>query len=451
MSTLHINRHDTGLGKALLWFLLLLTAGGLLGAQCPPKTLPYFESFETHPYVQMYDTLATNGCWRLFRSDPWACSYQYDVLWSSIAGGDNKFIQLECGFMFCDNNQNGYIDNVTRYQHTAVSPPLAEAPVRIRFQASNHTYDDDIPVHLIIGYINNINSIAGSFVAFDTMDIPVDGFNVFHQYSLIVPNTIETPCYIGFRLDTNLQRTEHPGTDINNIYYSQGIGPKRVFNDFVFLDDFEFIPRKHIYYKYYDTICKGESYSGYGFDVEAGHAADLHERDSADACSTWHHRLYLCEIVPTTEEYHFEIEQGDTAYVGELFFTKAGDYTYEYLDRYGCDSTLVVHVSIKNSYERPVYDTIEANWDFWFPNAFTPGEKTNNRFGCFTTLELSSYELTIYTRSGLLVFRSSDPAETWDGTHNGTPLPQGAYTYHCRLALPTGHSTERVGSVLLLR
>lgn len=87
----------------------------------------------------------------------------------------------------------------------------------------------------------------------------------------------------------------------------------------------------------------------------------------------------------------------------------------------------------------------------WFPNAFTPGATGNNRFGCTTTVEGSHYRLDIYNRHGQLIFSTSDPTETWDGTYGGRPCPQGAYVYHWSLADPYGFRQGGTGTVTLLR
>lgn len=61
--------------------------------------------------------------------------------------------------------------------------------------------------------------------------------------------------------------------------------------------------------------------------------------------------------------------------------------------------------------------------------------------------------LEIFNREGLLVFSTTDYTIPWDGTHNGTPCPQGAYIYKFRFTYthqPHNWHTL-VGSVLLLR
>ena len=89
---------------------------------------------------------------------------------------------------------------------------------------------------------------------------------------------------------------------------------------------------------------------------------------------------------------------------------------------------------------------------FYAPNVFTPTEETNSGFKVFIE-GVEEFEISIYNRQGLLVYRSTDITEVWDGNHWGKPCQQAAYVY-------TVHYTDRtrpgvwqkyVGTVLLLR
>ena len=91
----------------------------------------------------------------------------------------------------------------------------------------------------------------------------------------------------------------------------------------------------------------------------------------------------------------------------------------------------------------------DCRWG-WFPNVFTPGLDNNNHFGCQTGLNVESFELTIYNRAGLLVWESKDINQQWDGTRNGTPVPQGAYVYYWRLK-SANRIFSGIGTVTLLR
>lgn len=87
----------------------------------------------------------------------------------------------------------------------------------------------------------------------------------------------------------------------------------------------------------------------------------------------------------------------------------------------------------------------------WFPNVFTPGEAENNRFGCFTSIEVDEFELYIYNRRGMLAYKTDDITAFWDGTHNGKPCSQETYTYYWRIRDKYGTTQSGVGMVMLLR
>lgn len=87
----------------------------------------------------------------------------------------------------------------------------------------------------------------------------------------------------------------------------------------------------------------------------------------------------------------------------------------------------------------------------WFPNVFIPDANHNNRFGCHTSITVTEYELTIFNRNGLLVYRTDDVNALWDGTHNSMPLPQDAYVYHWHARDDSDFNQSGTGTVLLLR
>lgn len=87
----------------------------------------------------------------------------------------------------------------------------------------------------------------------------------------------------------------------------------------------------------------------------------------------------------------------------------------------------------------------------WFPNIFFPDQADNNRFGCHTSFEVNDFEIHIYNRHGLLVWHSDDINVPWDGTHDGTPVPQGAYVYRWYLTDIYGDRRNGIGTVTLIR
>ena len=89
--------------------------------------------------------------------------------------------------------------------------------------------------------------------------------------------------------------------------------------------------------------------------------------------------------------------------------------------------------------------------DVWFPNVFTPDAGDNNRFRAVTTVEPIEFELTVYDRRGQVLFSTTDPKASWDGTSGGTPLPQGSYVYHWFMRDALDYRRNGAGTVTLLR
>ena len=66
---------------------------------------------------------------------------------------------------------------------------------------------------------------------------------------------------------------------------------------------------------------------------------------------------------------------------------------------------------------------------------------------------VTEYEITIYSRAGLMVYHSTEISESWDGTHKGIPCVSGSYVYKIRYRTQAHgkKQLEKVGTVLLLR
>ncbi|WP_207426200.1 PKD domain-containing protein [Pedobacter sp. SYSU D00535] len=91
----------------------------------------------------------------------------------------------------------------------------------------------------------------------------------------------------------------------------------------------------------------------------------------------------------------------------------------------GCDSVYVDYVTVENV---PGY--------LYVPNAFEPGN-ANTKVKYFKPEggAIVKYEVKIFNRWGKLLWSSTKldengaPAEGWDGTENGVPVPQGVYIW----------------------
>jgi gliding motility-associated-like protein len=90
----------------------------------------------------------------------------------------------------------------------------------------------------------------------------------------------------------------------------------------------------------------------------------------------------------------------------------------------------------------------------WVPNAFTPNAEGPNEtfFVSGNDLSPENYLLIIFDRWGHEVFNTTDLYARWDGTFNGSVLPQGLYVYRLKVtSLSTPKKKEVIGHVNLLR
>ncbi len=86
------------------------------------------------------------------------------------------------------------------------------------------------------------------------------------------------------------------------------------------------------------------------------------------------------------------------------------------------------------------------------PNIFTPdGDTKNDLFRPVITFTPSSYRLIISNRQGRVLFESGDFTESWDGTDNGEPVPEGVYLWILKVSTPTGRSISRTGTLTLFK
>jgi len=91
------------------------------------------------------------------------------------------------------------------------------------------------------------------------------------------------------------------------------------------------------------------------------------------------------------------------------------------------------------------------------PNVFTPdGNNMNDEFDPFPYRYIKDIELNIFSRWGLKVFETTDPAINWNGRtdNTGEDLPEGVYFYTCivnEIYLSGIRSRELSGFIQLIR
>lgn len=104
-----------------------------------------------------------------------------------------------------------------------------------------------------------------------------------------------------------------------------------------------------------------------------------------------------------------------------------------------------VSTSISNSI------TIIKEANLSCPTAFTPnGDNMNDVFKVFGQFT-AAVEFKIFNRWGELLFITNDLGKGWDGTYKGSAMPEGTYVFRAFLTDYAGRTSERSGTVVLLR
>jgi gliding motility-associated-like protein len=87
----------------------------------------------------------------------------------------------------------------------------------------------------------------------------------------------------------------------------------------------------------------------------------------------------------------------------------------------------------------------------FMPNAFTPDSNDENAlFRPEFAFLPREYDFRIMSRTGVLLYRTGDPGQGWDGRHNGKPMPPGVYLWSLKLGTPSGGTVIRSGTVTIL-
>lgn len=89
--------------------------------------------------------------------------------------------------------------------------------------------------------------------------------------------------------------------------------------------------------------------------------------------------------------------------------------------------------------------------ELFIPNAFTPGEATNNVFKPETEKQISDFEMKIFSRGGMQVFACKNINQGWDGNVKGSFAPSGVYVYIITYKDSKNKKHTQKGSLMLLR
>jgi hypothetical protein len=129
------------------------------------------------------------------------------------------------------------------------------------------------------------------------------------------------------------------------------------------------------------------------------------------------------------------------------------DITLKVINQFGCPDSLTIIDAVH----------VRQRTEFFFPEAFTPNpfgssggiydalDRSNDVFyPILAEGEILDYELRVFNRAGVMVFRSNDINIGWDGYYKNKMLPQGVYIYSVTGRYNNGEPFKQVGNVLLI-
>ncbi len=127
-------------------------------------------------------------------------------------------------------------------------------------------------------------------------------------------------------------------------------------------------------------------------------------------CSDYHHYVTLTVSNAAQQLWMTNMDSASMLLVKE-----SGLYTVTAMNDVGCSFTDSIYIEESC----PVIINV--------PNSFTPNnDGVNDRFQCIFN-RATTGSLTIFNRSGRVVFNSSDPGAAWDGSYDSSKCPEGVY------------------------
>ena len=438
------------LRRLIVCFLLLLATLTAYGQYSCTYHLPYVQDFNNgftyqtpHASSAVEMTLVTtDNCWTqyIYRS---SYTIRPMISLNHTSSGDHAL------WLFAHHPMVGQPDRVS-YTYI-VSPAFHELPTVISFDVQYQWFDptgnfgvpDGLPWHagiLQLGYVTDELDPAGNYFPIENIVIDTAAWSS--------GNTTNTDHWQHYHLDMRTRYSTLP--TIRRLAFKPNCNMDSLNFVQIFIDNLRVADEMDTV-EYHDTVCPGHPYSGYGFSIDSTETttAGLHSfsRETMETHGMVHYRLFLY-VPDAIVNVYASIDLGDTLPFADTLLATAGTYQFFYGSTIGCDSLIVLHLDVITP---PVPDTLPPD-GFWFPNVFTPGLDDNNRFGCITAAEVSEFEMWIYNRMGLLVWRSDDINQPWDGTRHGRPVPQGTYVYYYRLRTAAdNHVHTGAGSITLLR
>jgi gliding motility-associated-like protein len=125
-------------------------------------------------------------------------------------------------------------------------------------------------------------------------------------------------------------------------------------------------------------------------------------------------------------------------------YSNGGNYTIRLqgLDLQGCEYKIIAEQLVQLRDPRL----------FIFPNAFSPNNDGNNdEWKWIAPPVLSDFTLNVWSRTGNLVYTTTNPTDAWDGTYQATAVSEGVYVWKLTATFPDGQTVLRNGTITVIR
>ena len=182
-----------------------------------------------------------------------------------------------------------------------------------------------------------------------------------------------------------------------------------------------------------------------------------------DKCNTFRDSIRVDVLQPP----QFNLGQNDTTLCfGNILLLNAASDAAEYKWQDGSTNPIFevqqsgkyyVNVSNRCGSSREIIDVLyeDCSCSVFAPSAFTPnGDALNSTFKIVYDCQFLEFELKVFNKWGELVYNTTNPAASWDGTLNGSFLPAGTYIYELQYKalnnIETIRSTRR-GIISMLK
>lgn len=132
-------------------------------------------------------------------------------------------------------------------------------------------------------------------------------------------------------------------------------------------------------------------------------------------------------------------------------FSGIGTYQITAIVEFDCyTDTVTQNITLFNCADTitPITDTCQL----YVPNVFTPNnDELNDGVNPVTNCIYEDYQFLIFNRWGQLVFKTSNQAEKWDGTIDGSDCTDGVYVYRLNYKYTSQPTRSTTGTISLFR